>query len=386
MSDLYDKIILNLQIVGSIQEGQTLSTGTMTIVDHDSLSTAFWRSLTGENRQHVITTIRNILIQAMSYLERHYLDELYNKIKEAIDGVRNLALTYDKRNDKLTSAKFTLIADSNLKQLNTIYDRNPHSSADEASDDDDDVADDEASDDASLDEPLDKSINIPLENNISLEDNIPLEDNISLEDDKRVIITSDSETDYDEDIELVPVNNINLNMQNSDAQKNTPQSSLQKEEIFLMEEKEMGSSEEENETDQSVLKEDDEDVDASLDDTYDVYVKGSQKNSKSAPKYVPNAPYCESFLTYRGKSTGKYDYNGRLESFPTELNNDLNDDIIDNRIPRIAQPEMHYFSLDKTDITHDKTLKKQNWLKRFLSRFEEKTRLVQCDYDDNIYL
>ena len=94
------KIVSDLKILATITPGKTLSTSTMTIIDHKAWSSSFWRTYSGENRKMTIFSIKKIFLQALSIIESYESCELLEHIKLALIGVSNLKETY--KNDYYT--------------------------------------------------------------------------------------------------------------------------------------------------------------------------------------------------------------------------------------------------------------------------------------------
>ncbi len=94
MSDKKITIISNLKILASLTPGQTLSTSSMTIIDHNAWSSSLWRSYARENRKDTITFIKGIFIEAVSILKLYPCKELFDNFEPAFKGFLNLKETY----------------------------------------------------------------------------------------------------------------------------------------------------------------------------------------------------------------------------------------------------------------------------------------------------
>lgn len=89
-----NEIISNLKIIASLQPGKTLSTTTMTIINHDSWLTPLWRGLMREDKDETITFIKNYLFKV---LDKYHVDkdkDILDTLYEALDGFANLKSTY----------------------------------------------------------------------------------------------------------------------------------------------------------------------------------------------------------------------------------------------------------------------------------------------------
>src|ERR1700738_2813217 len=70
-----DKVILDLNLLASIKPGQTISTSTMTLINHGSWSTSFWRRYKGETRNDTLACITRILSQGRAHSLVTYVEE-----------------------------------------------------------------------------------------------------------------------------------------------------------------------------------------------------------------------------------------------------------------------------------------------------------------------
>lgn len=89
-------IVDNLRIISLIHPGDTLSSTSMTILDHNSWSTTIWRLIRGESRDTTVTYIRHIFMDALHILMMDpYIDQsLITNIKLGLIGLRSLKVTY----------------------------------------------------------------------------------------------------------------------------------------------------------------------------------------------------------------------------------------------------------------------------------------------------
>ena len=114
--------ITNLNILGKITIGQTLSSTTLQILDHTKWGTTFWRKYAGESRNETIRKVIEILDKAFDFLQTlkdKDIDE-YLKTRElfgpALIGVKNLSETY--KSDIPTSEKFMDIYNTYFDKIN----------------------------------------------------------------------------------------------------------------------------------------------------------------------------------------------------------------------------------------------------------------------------
>ena len=397
MSDKYNKLLSDLEILASIQEGQTLSTSNMTVVDHNSYSTAFWRSLTGENRQLVISTVRNILTQALSYQERHYSNDLYQSVISAIAGVHNLSGTYGKRNDQVTASKFCLIANSTTKQLNLLREKYAPVeiiTAEEIFKENDKDSDPETD--------YDDDINlIPNDSNESNESSSSSEEQNASDELK----SSGEEQNESNELNLsgedhckwsVPNDNVNTEIRNSlqefipceksayqkntkklHEQENTSQGEKIQEEI-------QWENSEENTSNQSMpiliqntktieTFKDEESVDSYESDDENIpfnYTMLSNSSPQKNTKYAPNASYHEPSLTYRGHKCRNVDHRN-YDTFSEEIIDNSH-----NEIPLDVQDLYTICKLIILDESQNITNEPEhfNWFKRMVNRIN------RCDH------
>ena len=79
-------------MLATLQPGQTLSSTSMTIIDHNTWSTSLWRTYSGESRKATIGFIKTIFIEALHLCESE--PELISEIEAALQGFNNLKETY----------------------------------------------------------------------------------------------------------------------------------------------------------------------------------------------------------------------------------------------------------------------------------------------------
>lgn len=88
------KILSDLNVIGSLSPGKTLSTTSMQIIDHNSWTGSIWRRYTGENRAGTIEKIKGILNEAIFVLETSPSSELETSLHKALTGFESLIETY----------------------------------------------------------------------------------------------------------------------------------------------------------------------------------------------------------------------------------------------------------------------------------------------------
>ena len=103
--DKITKILNNLRLLSSITPGKTLSTSTMTVINHNVCS-SIWRMYSCENRVETLAYIRHILIEVIltlkSSIEEADLYEILISLKTALIGISYLKETY--KGDQYTIA------------------------------------------------------------------------------------------------------------------------------------------------------------------------------------------------------------------------------------------------------------------------------------------
>jgi hypothetical protein len=119
--DRKQRIISDLKIIGSLQPNQTLSSSTMSIIDHGTWSSSLWRKYAGESRKDTINFIRNIFLDAIAIFEIDESHELILAIDEGVRGFTNLEETY--RGDYLTIAEIHKIISDVRDKMNSLGDK-----------------------------------------------------------------------------------------------------------------------------------------------------------------------------------------------------------------------------------------------------------------------
>ena len=88
------KIVSDLNVIGTLSVGKTLSASSMAIVDHNSWTGALWRTYSRENRTTTMAKIEEILNDAVFALETNYSIELASALDKALLGFETLTETY----------------------------------------------------------------------------------------------------------------------------------------------------------------------------------------------------------------------------------------------------------------------------------------------------
>lgn len=76
--------------IASITPGKTLSTSTMEILD----SKSWYNSFLGDNPNHVVTFIKNILIEAIDFYKLEKSNDFLSLIESGFEGLKALSKTY----------------------------------------------------------------------------------------------------------------------------------------------------------------------------------------------------------------------------------------------------------------------------------------------------
>lgn len=124
-TDRVTRITNDLNVISSLIPGSTLSTSTMTIVDHNAWSGSFWRTYARENRTETIIHIKRIFSEAVSILkinfqdrEMDYYKDIIVSVETAITGVISLKDTY--KGDYYTISEIESIVAAIQKDLEII--------------------------------------------------------------------------------------------------------------------------------------------------------------------------------------------------------------------------------------------------------------------------
>lgn len=120
-----NNIINNLTILASLTPGNTLSTSTMTVINHGTWSGSIWRTYSKENRKETIFHIKRIFLEALTYLKVNITDGLTDSCKNiiigieiALKGIVSLKDTY--AGDYYAIADINAISESVQKDLASI--------------------------------------------------------------------------------------------------------------------------------------------------------------------------------------------------------------------------------------------------------------------------
>lgn len=115
------QIINNLNVVSQLKPGSTLSTSTMTIVDHTAWSGSVWRTYAGENRNQTIACIKRVFLEALTILKINNQEESnsYRDVKIGLEtgilGLLSLKETY--KGDYYLIGEIDTIIESTNKEL-----------------------------------------------------------------------------------------------------------------------------------------------------------------------------------------------------------------------------------------------------------------------------
>jgi hypothetical protein len=120
------KIISDLNVIGTLSAGKTLSSTSMTVIDHNSWSGMLWRTYSGENRKSTIIKIEEVLNEAMFLLEAAYSSELADSLEQALRGFETLTQTY--KGDYYTDAKIHQIIDGINERITILHSQSSESS------------------------------------------------------------------------------------------------------------------------------------------------------------------------------------------------------------------------------------------------------------------
>lgn len=94
ISQIHQQIISDLKVISCLKPGKTLSTSTMTVIDHGSWATTFWRTYKGENKKETVNFIKNIFDNAVKTFQDNGSEDLLKQINDALEGFETLKETY----------------------------------------------------------------------------------------------------------------------------------------------------------------------------------------------------------------------------------------------------------------------------------------------------
>ena len=114
LTDKLDQFNEKLNLISSIESGETISTKNMTKMVHSSWSTAFWRKYYGEGRNDLIDWINSLFDDIIAFKKQLDDPEFKKKVKtviyrmyDASENLKNLKETYD--NDTIFKEKIDQI-------------------------------------------------------------------------------------------------------------------------------------------------------------------------------------------------------------------------------------------------------------------------------------
>jgi len=112
------RLLSDLNVLASLRPGLTLSTSTMSVIDHNSWSSSLWRTYNNENRKDTIGFIKTILTEAISILQLNFSNDLLIAIELALNGFSHLKETY--KGDYYTIAEINTIINTIRYQITQI--------------------------------------------------------------------------------------------------------------------------------------------------------------------------------------------------------------------------------------------------------------------------
>lgn len=180
------KLLSDLKIVSQIKSGETLSTSTMTIINHSSWYSSFFRTYSGENRMGTISFVKNLFDNALTTLSKLIETDDFSEgvvngfiinIREAITGFEKLSDTYSDDSFIVHSIE-KIVSDVNENinyELTNLNDRITRDSLD------------------TLDEILNRSIK-------NFERSL-VEEQITIDDDEIIRMIREGELEIEDDIE-----------------------------------------------------------------------------------------------------------------------------------------------------------------------------------------
>ncbi len=118
-----------LKKLASLKPGFTLSTTTMTVLNHNSWTSSFWRFYYGENRNEMLISIRKILNDAIELLSKTHSLDLKEDVIAALKGISVLKETY--HGDYYTIAEIDRII-TNVNANIKLYDDSQFSKSNES--------------------------------------------------------------------------------------------------------------------------------------------------------------------------------------------------------------------------------------------------------------
>lgn len=102
-------LISQLNVIASLSPGTTLSTTTMTVVDHNTWSTSVWRRYAGEGHEETVQFIKSLFADSIVQCTAAPSWDLLNAMESAVKGFLTMKITY--QGHYYTIANITRIAD-----------------------------------------------------------------------------------------------------------------------------------------------------------------------------------------------------------------------------------------------------------------------------------
>ena len=91
----YTRLVSLLETISLIQPGDTFSTTTGEIINHNTWGSSFWRRYNGENRADSIKYIENIFQSAIKYLNTNFDASIAELLGKSLLSFSNLKITYN---------------------------------------------------------------------------------------------------------------------------------------------------------------------------------------------------------------------------------------------------------------------------------------------------
>lgn len=111
-------ILLQLNVIASIEKGQKLNIGNMSIIDANSWIGSLMRSISGEGRKHLLSYLNTLILLAIQSIQDYHKTEfkslIVNTLAKAKKGIMNLAVTYQSDHNA-TSGLNILIENINIQ-------------------------------------------------------------------------------------------------------------------------------------------------------------------------------------------------------------------------------------------------------------------------------
>jgi hypothetical protein len=104
-----DKIVSDLKVLSRLRSGQTLSTSSMSIMEHNTWGTWMYRRFSRESKTETVNFVVNLLTTALEFAENNKDYEIINLIKDSLSGFMSLQDTY--KDDQVIVEKIANIVD-----------------------------------------------------------------------------------------------------------------------------------------------------------------------------------------------------------------------------------------------------------------------------------